>query len=626
MKTLNEVEIEDIIFRLKNKHSIPEYYLQKLFPEMSKEYELTYKGKMRREDILANEDGVFPIPIQIEKKFNKEVNLYKDNWSNMIIWGENLQFLKTIYENKDPIIKDKIKGKVKLIYIDPPFASRSEFKGNEGQKAYSDKVEGSEFIEFIRRRLIIAKEILADDGSIYVHLDNKKQHHIKLVLDEIFGENNFRNEIIWSYKSGGASKTSFAKKHDNILYYTKTNNYIFNQQKEKSYNRGLKPYRFKNVREYEDKIGWYTLVNMRDVWDIDMVGRTAYERTGYPTQKPEALLERIIRTSTNPGDIVLDFFGGSGTTGAVAEKLGRRWVVCDIGKLSIYTIQKRLIDIKNSRDLNDSNKKYDKKANNYMVINSGLYDLEKAFKLRRKEYINFVMSLFEVESITKKISGINIDGERKDGYYTLIYPYWEFKEAAVDEEYLNDLHRHISNKVGDRLYIITPANYVDFISDYYEIDNVRYYFLKVPYEAIKELHKVSFKRFRQPSSASNLNNIEDAIGFYFIKQPKVKSNLLVNKEKIEIHISEFISNFKEEKNIKLSNFENLAMVLIDTNYNGQEFQLNKSYFSEDLIKKDGKIEEIIISDLHEKDCGKTIMVIYIDIFGNEFREELEVKV
>ena len=175
-------------------------------------------------------------------------------------------------------------------------------------------------------------------------MDYRTVHYVKILLDSIFGAENFLNEIIWAYKSGGVSKRYYSRKHDTILVYTKTKDYIFNPQKEKSYNRGFKPYRFKGVEEYQDDLGWYTLVNLKDVWQIDMVGRTSKERVGYATQKPEKLLERIILTSSNEDSIVADFFAGSGTTGIVAEKLNRRWIMSDKGDLSSVTIHKRIMD------------------------------------------------------------------------------------------------------------------------------------------------------------------------------------------------------------------------------------------------------------------------------------------
>ncbi|HGN4056884.1 TPA: aminoglycoside 6-adenylyltransferase [Streptococcus pyogenes] len=200
----------------------------------------------------------------------------------MIVFGDNLQFLKTINENKDPLIKDKVKGKVKLIYIDPPFATQDEFENKEGAKAYSDKKKGSEFLEFIRRRLILAKEILSDDGSIYVHLDEKMVDYIKTIMDEIFGKNNYKRQIIWFTKTSSGYKTkaeNWIRGHDVILYYSKSDNPIFNKQYILDYKKEYLA-RFKKIddngrkyrddrsngeRQYLDELKG---IAINDVWDV----------------------------------------------------------------------------------------------------------------------------------------------------------------------------------------------------------------------------------------------------------------------------------------------------------------------------------------------------------------------
>lgn len=141
------------------------------------------------------------------------------------------------------------------------------------------------FLCWLGIRLIEMGRVLAEDGSIYLHIDHTAHAYAKCLMDAIFGQRNFQNEIVWCYKSGGASPTRrFSRKHDTLLWYTRGAKYTFNPQQEKSYNRGLKPYRFAGVAEYEDEIGWHTLVGMKDYWEIDMVGRTSFERSGYPTQ------------------------------------------------------------------------------------------------------------------------------------------------------------------------------------------------------------------------------------------------------------------------------------------------------------------------------------------------------
>lgn len=250
----------------------------------------------------------------------------KNRWINQFYQEDNLIVI-------EKLLKEGCKGKIDLIYIDPPFLTKTNYKGkivikNEKSKeiiehfAYKDTWENglTSYLEMLYTRLYLMRELLSEKGTIYVHLDYRTVHYVKILMDEIFGEKNFINEVVWAYKSGGVSKRYYSRKHDTILVYGKTKDYIFNPQLEKSYNRGFKPYRFKGVEEFKDEIGWYTLVNLKDVWQIDMVGRTSKERVGYDTQKPEKLLERIILTSSNKDSIVADFFAGSGTTGIVADR------------------------------------------------------------------------------------------------------------------------------------------------------------------------------------------------------------------------------------------------------------------------------------------------------------------
>lgn len=271
--------------------------------------------------------------------------------------ADNIEYMKWLLLNG-------YEGKIKLIYIDPPFFTKANYNAtvsvvDSGKKknihhlAYNDMFDRNlEFyIENMTSRLLLMKELLHKEGLIWVHLDWHSSHYIKLVMDEIFGEKNFVNEIIWKYKSGGSSKKHFARKHDSIMVYAKSSKYYLDVPKEKSYNRNLKPYRFKGVQEYRDEYGWYTLVNMKDVWSIDMVGRTSAERNGYATQKPIELLKRIVRASTKEGDICADFFCGSGSLLEAANAEGRKWIGCDNEQLAISMSRKRL-------DLIDANFEY----------------------------------------------------------------------------------------------------------------------------------------------------------------------------------------------------------------------------------------------------------------------------
>ena len=246
---------------------------------------------------------------------------------------DNLDLMNSLPENY-----------IDLIYCDILYNTGKKFKD------YSDDLgTPQEAILWYEPRLIEMKRILKEEGSIYLHMDFRLVHYMKVEMDKIFGIKNFQNNIVWCYKSGGATKKRFNRKHDDILFYSKNKNFKYNFQLEKSYNRDFKPYHFKNVEEFQDKIGWYTMVGMKDYWEINMVGRTSHERNGYDTQKPKELVERIIKSSSNKGDIVADFFMGSGTTGEVSLELNRKFIGCDIElsacRVALNRIEKDKTDI-----------------------------------------------------------------------------------------------------------------------------------------------------------------------------------------------------------------------------------------------------------------------------------------
>ncbi len=267
--------------------------------------------------------------------------------AGMVCHGDNKVLMKKLLEEGKP------EGGIQLIYIDPPFYSRNDYDavvwaGEEKLKhpAYADRWENgmAQYLTMLIARLYLMRELLADTGLLWVHLDWHVVHYAKIILDEIFGEANFVNEIIWTYKSGGSGKRHFSRKHDTLLVYSKSRKYSFYPLKEKSYNRQFKPYRFKGVKEYRDDKGWFTLVNMKDVWQIDMVGRTSAERTGYASQKPELLMERILESCTKEGDICADFFCGSGTMPVVAARMKRRFIACDTESLAVESTISRLLE------------------------------------------------------------------------------------------------------------------------------------------------------------------------------------------------------------------------------------------------------------------------------------------
>jgi DNA modification methylase len=308
-------------------------------------------------------------PAQLRERYGEE----HEGWINKIYWGDNLQVMSHLLK--------EFRGKVDLVYIDPPFDSKADYKMKikaRGQgaasgstsyeeKQYSDVWTNDEYLQFMYERLILMRELISDTGSIYLHCDWRKTAYLRLIMDEVFGASNFRNEIVWGYRTGGVSKNMFARKHDTILFYSKTGNYIFNTQYYRSYQE--KKYNFnKKYPELwdEKKQKWYHNSVCRDVWeDINVLGteRDGSERTDYPTQKPEALISRIINASTDPGGLVFDCFMGSGTTQAVAMKLGRRFIGADINLGAVQTATRRLISLSAEADLRTSFEVYS--VNNY---------------------------------------------------------------------------------------------------------------------------------------------------------------------------------------------------------------------------------------------------------------------
>lgn len=257
---------------------------------------------------------------------------------NQLILGDCLDVLKTLPDES-----------VDLCYIDPPFFSNRNYEvvwGDAGEvRSFEDRWSGGmdHYIGWLKERVVEIKRVLKPTGSFYLHCDWHADAYIRVyILDKVFGEKNFRNEIVWCYKSGGASKQNFSRKHDNIFLYTKTNkNITFNFEKEKSYGQTGGGQGGK-VEYFKDAKGSYSMVGIKDWWEISMLSTTHPERLGYPTQKPEALLERIIKASSNEGDVILDCFMGGGTTIAVAEKLKRKWIGIDQSVQAIKVTEMRL--------------------------------------------------------------------------------------------------------------------------------------------------------------------------------------------------------------------------------------------------------------------------------------------
>jgi site-specific DNA-methyltransferase (adenine-specific)/adenine-specific DNA-methyltransferase len=687
MEKVTDEQIKFIVERLKEGKPLPEEFKWLLF-EGKQETELIYAGKERDIDIITDTTAV---PLQRVKAFGQ---IKEDEWHNMIIFGDNLQVLKELLLWKEA---GKLKNPdgslgIKLIYIDPPFGT-GEIYGTGDVGAYSAKLVGAKFLEWLRKRLILLREILSDDGSIYVRMDYHFEHYVKVLLDEIFGKENFQNEIIvkrGKVQFGISNKYNVAT--DSIFFYTKTENYFFKKFTRERYehepkmtNMLLKGERHPRERIFYDENGnphilippknthWkfiqekldemhekgliilkksskgiesgvlektkrgliksdlmpYYYFDLPKSVDSNWTDISGYsQKWNYPTENSEQLLERIILSSSNSGDIVLDAFAGSGTTGAVAEKLGRRWIMIDASRLAIYTMVRRMLNLKEG--IGNTGKPLKPKP--FAVYNAGLYDYKMVKELPWEHYRKFALELFNCKDEPHEVGKLMLDG-----YFgldhVLVFKWKNKEEYVVDYEYIDELHSLIGDKIGKRFFIIAPWANVVFREDVVPKDDVRYFILRIPYSVIDELHKKQFTPLSQPlPTREEVNAVLEQVGFDFINPPTVECEYYIDESKTGlgkfmgekeavIKIKKFYSNVVSKKPIPAEDrgFKSLSMIMIDTDYNGEWFNLSKWITSKDLEKNNWEIR------LDTKKLGKQIMVVYIDIYGHEKKEVLRLE-
>ena len=413
---------EQITFDENGEYKFPEREPIKGFPE------LRWTGKRPFKSTMY-------FPAQLKESYGTDA----DGWMNKIFWGDNLQVMSHLLK--------QFRGKIDLIYIDPPFDSKADYKKSikvKGKTATSDSLAfeekqygdiwtNDEYLQFIYERLVIMKELLSSSGSIYIHLDYHKVYYIKAIMDEVFGIDNFQNDIIWRYSGWNKkNKSYFNRRHDVILYYSKGANPYFEPfrlewDSPEAYAKARKQKVLveegtgrkyvlsdagngNRVRRYLDE-AMKEGRHIDDVWLIDKLNNSDKELLNYPTQKPEKLIERIIQSSCPPNGIVFDCFMGSGTTQAVAMKLGRKFIGADINLGAIQTTTKRLIGI--ADELNstiDGETKY----TGFEVYNVNNYD----FFRNPVEARDLIISALDIEKFT---ASSVYDGEL-DGRMVKIMP------------------------------------------------------------------------------------------------------------------------------------------------------------------------------------------------------------
>jgi len=488
---LSEHEIRDITKYLEAGKSLPEKYRFLLF-EDKKEVELVWNGKTGD---VTNVVLPFQVIEQVdeprsEEKRNMQTDMFDTatgrqvkGWNNKLIWGDNKLILSSL---KNGPLREEIEaqGGIKLIYIDPPFDVGADFSmdieiGDETltkrpsvieELAYRDTWgKGADsFISMIYERLILMRDLLADDGSIYVHCDWRVNSYMRLVLDEVFGKDNFLSEITWKkIATPKAQSKGFGNVRDSIFMFSKTKSFFYNEIKEahdEAYIKTMYRHADDDGRRYRlsdftqkgqgdarlfgekllppptgkhwiwgqdrinDAMSKGTIVfskngipsvkrylddvkghRLGDMWtNIKPMSSQAKERTDYPTQKPEALIETIIKASSNEGDIVADFFCGSGTTVAVAEKLGRKWITSDLGKFSVHTTRKRMIDVQRQLKKEEKNwrafeilnlGKYERA--HYIGVNTNLRETEQQKQLEQKEtkFLELILHAYKADKV-----------------------------------------------------------------------------------------------------------------------------------------------------------------------------------------------------------------------------------
>ena len=454
---LSEGDYRDLIKLIEQGKPLPEKYRFLLF-EDKREVELVWNGKTREVCTAILPFQTLEHIDEPRKEKTAESELALDTggrqvkgWTNKLIWGDNKLILSSL---KSGALRRQIEdaGGLKLIYIDPPFDVGADFSmdieiGGETfhkepnlleQIAYRDTWgRGADsFISMIYERLILMRDLMHPEGSIYVHCDWRVSPFIKLALDEVFGRENYRNEVIWRYRRWTADSNNYQRMHDTIHWVTKSDKWIFNRQYEPFSEKTIVAQFKRKVeggRAVQDKTQLMERkgdgVSKHDVWEVAFIHPVAIERIGYPTQKPEELLETIIRGHTNEGDLVADFFCGSGTTAAVAEKLGRKWIATDLGKFGIHTTRKRLITVQ--RELKTAGKAF----RAFEVLNLGRYE--------RQAYLN--------------VSG-RLSGKKKEA--ALAKKEQEFRDLilkAYRAEPLPDA-AFFHGKSGGRLVVVGPIN------------------------------------------------------------------------------------------------------------------------------------------------------------------------
>jgi len=546
---------------------------------------------------------------------------------NKLFWGDNLQVLSHLLK--------EYRGEIDLIYIDPPFDSKADYvkkvkvrgqqmdasqKGLLEEKQYTDIWVNDEYLQFIYERLNIIRELLSEKGSVYVHVDYRKSASIRLLMDEVFGDDCYRNEIIWSYFVSGKYPQNFAKDHDNIFVYSKTKQPTFNYQTyldealyyQKHYEGEVK--KDKDGTEYYEYNGDKRTFQKQlpETWRINKVKRDGNEKTGYPTQKPEILLERIITASSNPGDLVLDCFCGSGTTLAVAQKLGRRWIGCDINLGAIQTTTKRLNQIleeqKQKKLLNTF-----EGLNAFKVYNVNDYEIFKN-EIESKEII---MEMYGVEPIKQSY----FDGVL-DENLVKVMPLNRVLNKMDIENLLKEISKstdQFTPKTTTSKEEETYEEGVLIIASGVELDAINYLKKENKTGVKVEIRDIQADKknllFKKPTEAEvEVHTVDNKV---FVSVKDFYSPILVQKLELENE-----KQLNPKGKVVIEDFKQIIdSVCIDINYNGKLFNAEIM----DIPDKKNLISATY--EYEYKSKGKyTLAIKIVDVLGEEYFETFDISI
>jgi len=579
----------------------------------------------------------------------KEGDTFEEGWKNKLIWGDNLLVMGSLLE--------KFAGKIDLIYIDPPFATGADFSftapiGEGGDEVFKEQSVIEEkayrdtwgrgvdsYVAMLVPRLRIMRDLLSQSGSLFIHLGVQVNHFIRVALEEVFGAENVVDEIIWSYgtPSGGrAAGNKIIKAHEYLLYAVKSYGaHIYNKQflrySEKYINERFNKVdeegrRYQPRKRVDEKGEVYYQrqylddakgVPLSTVWSdilqtysMHLVKRAA-EETGYQTQKPEALLERIISIASNPGNLVADFFCGSGTTLAVAEKLGRRWIGCDLGRWAIHVTRKRLLGIENCKPFEILNLgKYERQY--WQGVTFGDKNDKAATERALYEYLAFILKLYGAQPVEGMVHLHGKKGKAMVHIGAVDAPVTIAEiDAAVDEcAKLKQGELHVLGWEWEMGIAASNEGKGGLMHEAAKKKGVKLLLLQIPREVMEE----------QAAAKGDVRFFELAYLEAEIKQPK-KLTAQVTLKDFVIPNTDLIPEDVRSKVKKWSDY--IDYWVVDWDFQNDTFmQCWVAY----RTRKERKLP--LVSDPHtyEKPGKYRILVKVIDIFGNDTSQAFDVEV